>query len=133
MDIYFKQNQPGTIVGDDKSLRDSLTVSGAGMLDVVVRWLKEDQNYRVQLIGKASIEGPPEHNRELGERRALSVAAVLAHQGVGRMDDPPGLPAPCTRLLSGIYNCGDTMSSGAMSERDRQVRARLFIPPESHP
>jgi hypothetical protein len=130
LDIYFKQNQPGTIAGDDKTLRDSLTVSGAGTLDDVVTWLKKGSQFSVQLTGKASIEGPPDHNRELGEYRVYSVANALARLGLaGRIEDAPGLPAACPKLGEGIHNCGDSAASKTLNERDRQVRATLFIPP----
>jgi hypothetical protein len=131
-DIYFKQNQPSTIAGEDKALRDSLTVSGASTLDDVVAWLKRGSEFSVQLTGKASIEGPPAHNRELGEYRVYSVASALARAGLaGHIEDVPGLPATCPKLGDGIHNCGDTTASKTLSERDRQVRATLFIPPRN--
>jgi hypothetical protein len=130
LDIYFKQNQPGTIAGDDKTLRDSLTVSGAGTFDDLVTWLKKGSQFSVRLTGKASIEGPPAHNRELGEYRAYSVATALARLNLaGRIEDAPGLPAACPKLGEGIYNCGDTTASKTLTERARQVRATVFIPP----
>lgn len=128
LDIYFKQNQPSGIVSDDEALRNSLTASGAQTLAEVAAWLKRGSQFSVQLTGKASIEGPPAHNRELGEYRAYSVAAALQRLGLsGRIDDTPGLPGTCPKLADGIHNCGDTGASKAADPRDRQVRATLFV------
>ncbi len=130
MDIYFKQNMPAGVVSDGKALRDSLTPSGGMSLDGLVTWLKTGPQFSVQLTGKASIEGPPAHNRELGEYRARSVANALAQAGVGdRTADPPGLTAACPALEDGIHNCGDASASKKLDEKDRQVRATLFIMP----
>jgi len=128
LDIYFKQNQPSGIVSDDEALRNSLTASGAQTLGEVAAWLKRGSQFSVQLTGKASIEGPPAHNRELGEYRAYSVAAALQRLGLsGRIDDTPGLPGTCPKLADGVHNCGDTGASKAADPRDRQVRATLFV------
>lgn len=129
MDIYFKVNQPGSVVGE-KPLRDSLTTSGSATLDGVIAWLKQGTQFAVQLTGKASIEGPPAHNHDLGGYRASSVANALTRAGLaGRIADPPLLPAACPALEDGIHNCGDTTASKTIDEHDRQVRATLFIPP----
>lgn len=129
MDIYFKQNRPSAVVSGESALRESLTASGAAIFSSIVEWLKRGPQFSVQLTGKASIEGRPTHNLELGDYRARSVAAALTSEGIGvdRIADPPGLPAPCTRLEDGIHNCGDLLSSKTIDERDRQVRATLFI------
>jgi Domain of unknown function (DUF4157) len=128
LDMYFKQNLPGSIVDNDQALRDSLTASGAGTMDELAAWLKKGSQFSVQLTGKASIEGPPAHNRELGEYRAYSVAAALGRLGLaGRVEDSPMLPAACAKLADGIHNCGDTTAAKTADPRDRQVRATLFI------
>jgi hypothetical protein len=131
LDIYFKLNRPSSVVSDGKALRDSLTVSGGLSLDSLVTWLKTGPQFSVQLTGKASIEGPTAHNRELGENRARSVAKALAQAGIfaDRIADPPGLPTACPKLEDGIHNCGDSTASKQINERDRQVRATLFVPP----
>jgi outer membrane protein OmpA-like peptidoglycan-associated protein len=128
LDIYFKQNLPGSIAGDDQALRDSLTASGVGTMGELVAWLKTGPQFSVQLTGRASIEGPPAHNRELGEYRAYSVATALGRLGLGgRIEDPPALPAACAKLADGIHNCADTTAAKTADPRDRQVRATLFI------
>lgn len=130
MDIYFKLDRPGSVVSDQKALRDSLTAAGSVTLDGVVTWLKNGPQFKVQLTGKASIEGPAAHNRELGEYRVRSVAHALAEAGISadRLADPLLIPAACAKLEDGIHNCGDTTASKTIDERDRQVRATLFIP-----
>lgn len=129
MDIFFKQNRPGTVTGSGGALRDSLTPSGASAFESLVAWLKRGQQFSVQLTGKASVEGTSAHNRGLGEHRVRSVALALAGEGIGadRIADPPGLPSPCTKLEDGIRNCGDSLASKTVDARDREVRATLFI------
>jgi len=131
LDVHFKVNRPSSVVSDGKALRDSLTFTGGLTLDSLIRWLKTGPEFSVQLTGKASIEGPTAHNRELGEYRVRSVAKALAQAGIfaDRIADPPGLPAACPKLEDGIHNCGDSTASKPIDERDRQVRATLFIPP----
>lgn len=129
MDIYFKQNRPGAVTSSGGALRDSLTVSGASALDSLVAWMKRGPQFSVQLTGKASIEGKPAHNLELGEYRVRSVALALAREGIGadRITDPLGLPSPCSKLEDGIHNCGDSLASKTVDAGDREVRATLFI------
>ena len=130
--IHFKQAQPGSIVAGEKALRSSLTARGQGELDAVLNWLKRDPNSSAQLTGMASIEGTKILNNQLGINRARSVAYVLMSSGVNakRISDPPGLPAQCTEIGSGLHNCGDSMASGTLDENDRQVRVRLFTVPQ---
>ncbi len=82
----------------------------------------------------ASIEGPPEHNKELGENRARSVASALLRAGIGaaQIDDVPGKPNACPQLSFGIYNCGDSQAAKPANPNDRRVQARLFVRPKSN-
>jgi hypothetical protein len=102
------------------------------MFDQIVAWLKRDDASAVQLTGKASSEGPPPHNHELGEYRARSVAKALMQKGISgaRIMDPPNLPADCPRFDDGLHNCGDTGAAKPLDEKDRRVSALLFIVPE---
>ena len=102
------------------------------MLDQIVAWLKRDPSSAVQLTGKASSEGPPAHNRELGQWRAQSVANALMQKGISgvRIMDPPNLPADCPSFGDGLHNCGDVGAAKPVDEKDRQVLARLFIVPD---
>jgi hypothetical protein len=81
----------------------------------------------MQLIGKASPDGPEDYNLTLGSRRAQLVKAALIDAGIAesRLVDPTadGLDPACEKLGPGVANCGEL---GATSDRDRQVRARAF-------
>jgi hypothetical protein len=129
--IYFLQDRPGAVVGDDKGLRSSFAPGGGETFDQIVAWLKRPPEFSVQLTGKASSEGPPAHNRELGEYRARSVANALIQKGIGaaRIMDPPNLPAGCPSFSEGLHNCGDAGAAKPLDEKDRQVFALLFIAP----
>lgn len=99
--------------------------------DSIVAWLKRDPSFSVQLTGKASSEGAAEFNQKLGEYRARSMANALILKGISpaRIMDPPGVPEPCAAVADGIHNCGATGAPSPKDEKDRQVRARLFVPP----
>jgi hypothetical protein len=130
--IYFLQNRPAVVVADETALRRSFATGGGEMFDQIVAWLKRDDASAVQLTGKASSEGPPAHNHELGEYRARSVAKALMQKGISgaRIMDPPNLPADCPRFDDGLHNCGDTGAAKPLDEKDRRVTALLFIVPE---
>jgi hypothetical protein len=129
LSIHFKQNQPAATVTDETKLRSSLTSEGQSELDSVIAWLQRGAEFSTQLTGMASVEGPTEHNQQLGEHRARSVANALLLRGIGiaRISDPPGSADDCPALSSGIHNCGDIHASPATDPNDRQVRARMFI------
>lgn len=48
----------------------------------MARCLKADQSMKLAIAGNADERGPAEHNAELGEKRAMSVAQALTAQGV---------------------------------------------------
>jgi Domain of unknown function (DUF4157)/OmpA family len=129
--IYFMQNRPGAVAGDEKGLRSSFAPGGGEAFDQIVAWLKRGPEFSVQLTGKASSEGPPAHNHELGENRARSIANALIQKGISaaRIMDPPNLPADCPSFSAGLHNCGDAGAAKPLDEKDRQVFARLFIAP----
>lgn len=131
--VHFKVNEPGSPTSDDKTLQASLAPGGAGDLDMLIRWLRAGPEYAVQLTGMASVEGPQEFNKQLGENRVQSVARALLRAGVGaaQIDDVPGRAETCTRLSFGIYNCGDTRASKTVDPSDRRVQALLFARPKS--
>jgi outer membrane protein OmpA-like peptidoglycan-associated protein len=58
---------------------DSLPV-----LDEVVRALKENKGFRVQVEGHASSEGEDEHNQTLSEKRAEAVLDYLVAHGIAK-------------------------------------------------
>lgn len=58
---------------------DSLPV-----LDEVVRALKENKSFRVQIEGHASSEGGDEHNQTLSEQRAEAVLHYLVANGIAK-------------------------------------------------
>jgi outer membrane protein OmpA-like peptidoglycan-associated protein len=131
--IHFLVNQPGSVASDDKALKASLTPGGVTDLDMVIRWLQKGKEFGVQLTGMASFEGKKEHNQQLGENRARSVANALLRAGIGaeQIDDVPGRAETCTRLGLGIYNCGDTRAAKPVDPNDRRVEALLYVRPES--
>ena len=52
------------------------------MLDEVVRALKENKSFRVQIEGNADSTGTEEHNQALSENRAQAVLDYLVAHGV---------------------------------------------------
>lgn len=54
------------------------------VLDEVVRALKDNKNFRVQVEGHASSEGADDHNQTLSEARAQAVLDYLAAHGIER-------------------------------------------------
>jgi hypothetical protein len=87
-----------------------------------VAQLQANPDWKVQLTGKASPEGPSDYNFKLSIRRARMIEAALADRlGGARTGASPGssLPAGCQSIDTGIFACGEI---GATGESDRQVR-----------
>ncbi|WP_394829203.1 DUF4157 domain-containing protein [Pendulispora albinea] len=131
-EIFFRQDRPGP--GESASaLTSATTSSGKANFDELVRKLEADPARVVQLVGRASPEGPKDdpitYNRELGARRARMVAAALQSEGIAasRLADPSesDLRAECEPIDTGLVTCG---MAGATGEGDREVLARVFTP-----
>ena len=131
--IHFLLDQPAAPVANEAALRANLTAEGKSDLTRVIDWLIKFPQFGVQLTGMASIEGPTAHNMQLGEARARSVANVLVMRGIDphRITEPVGGKDDCPPVSAGIHNCGDSHASKTIDPNDRQVRARLFVLPES--
>jgi outer membrane protein OmpA-like peptidoglycan-associated protein len=54
------------------------------VLDEVVRALKENKSFRVQIEGNADSSGPEEHNQTLSENRAQAVLDYLVAHGISK-------------------------------------------------
>ena len=123
-EIFFHLDKPA--LGAPGDLDDSLTSEGRRNLDSLIQQLKDDSTLHVQLVGRASPEGTPEYNLDLGKRRAEMIAAALAAAGIdaSRIGDPPGqTPSGCVQVRSGLFTCGE---AGAQGPQDRQVTAKVF-------
>jgi hypothetical protein len=124
--IGFLRDKPAGGAAGSSSLPASMAGDGAGMLAGLIAQLQADPTLRVQLIGRASPEGTPEYNRDLGARRAEAVAEALVASGIAaaRITDPPvsDLKAECQNVRSGVVSCGEAGSTGPS---DRQVLARF--------
>jgi Domain of unknown function (DUF4157)/OmpA family len=130
--IHFKQGQPVAVVADEQALGATLSPGARADLDRVIAWLTRGPEFSVQLTGKASAEGPSDHNRQLGENRVRSIASALMRSGISasRIDDAPGHTEACSAVSIGMYNCGDSGAAKPFNAEDRQVRARLFAQPK---
>jgi hypothetical protein len=129
LEIFFRLDRP--FPGESGSaLKSAATPDGGASFDALVSAMIADTALFVQLVGRASPDGPADYNMTLGERRARMVAAALKSAGVSpnRIADPPvsGLEAECQVVSPGIVTCGE---AGATGERDRQVLGRLFNDP----
>lgn len=131
-ELFFHQDRPRP--GESASvMRSAMTSKGAANFDALVAKLKANPALVVQLVGRASPEGPrdnPEtYNRDLGERRARIVADALKAAGIpaSRLADPAesDLRGECEPVATGLVTCG---MAGATGETDRQVLARVFSP-----
>ena len=65
---------------------DQATLEDASfpVLDEVVRALKDNKSFRVQIEGNADSSGPEEHNQTLSENRAQAVLDYLVAHGVAK-------------------------------------------------
>jgi hypothetical protein len=126
-EIFFKLDRPRSGETKAGSLNTTATAEGLKNFKALVAELQADPELRMQLIGKASPDGPEDYNLTLGARRAQLVKAALIDAGISesRLVDPPtgGVGPGCEKLGPGVANCGEL---GATSDRDRQVRARVF-------
>ena len=126
-EIFFRLDRPRSGETKAGSLNTTATAEGLRNFKALVAELSADSALRVQLIGKASPDGPEDYNLALGARRAQLVKAALIDAGIAesRLVDPAadGLDPACEKLGPGVANCGEL---GATSDRDRQVRARAF-------
>jgi hypothetical protein len=126
-EIFFRLDRPRS--GETKAgfLNATATAEGLKNFKTLVAELQADPALRVQLIGKASPDGPEDYNLTLGARRAELVKAALLDAGISesQLVDPAadGPDPACEKLGPGVANCGEL---GATGSRDRQVRARVF-------
>lgn len=129
--VYFEQDKPGAAAKGEEGLRKSLTADGAKGLDLLVKELKENPTFKVQLTGKASSEGTPGYNLGLAGRRARLLADVLVAMGVdrSRITEPKDGGSECKKEEDGIHNCGETGAAKDPSANDRQVAAKVFAEP----
>lgn len=117
--LHFNQDQP--MVGWSKTeatLLRSLTSESKSAWSVLLEQLQGNLSLALQLVGKASPEGPETYNLDLAQRRAQLVMEVLVNNGVGRgriIDVAP----ECTLVETGVYACGEV---GAIGPEDRQVK-----------
>jgi outer membrane protein OmpA-like peptidoglycan-associated protein len=94
---------------------DEATLEDASfpVLDEVVRALKENKNFRVQVEGHTDSSGPDDHNQTLSERRAEAVLGYLVSHGIAK-----------ERLVSKGFASSvpvDTNTTAAGRENNRRV------------
>lgn len=126
-EIFFKFDRPWPGETKSSSLVVSATGNGLANFKSLVNEMKSDSELRVQLVGRASPEGPEPYNFKLAARRAKLVKSALVDAGIAdsRIVDPPGdtLDSGCKKMEPGLVNCGE---AGATGDLDRQVKARVF-------
>ncbi len=126
-EIFFRFDRPRTTETKASALKGCTTSKGYRNFEELVAQMKLDSTLRVQLVGKASPEGPYAYNLSLGARRAELAKAALVDMGISasRILDPPmGTIDPnCQKVEAGVFSCGEIGTSG---DDDRQVNARLF-------
>jgi hypothetical protein len=129
--VFFEFNEPGTAAKDEASLRKSLTSEGSKNFDLLVKELKDNPAFKVQLAGRASSEGPAWYNVGLAGRRARLVADVLVSLGIdrSRITEPADGGSGCKKVEDGIHNCGEAGAAEKTDPNDRQVRAQVFAGP----
>jgi hypothetical protein len=129
-EIFFRFDRPALSETGGAALARAATGEGMTNFQRLVSDLRADPTLRVQLVGRASAEGPEEYNLDLAARRARLVAQALIDAGIGedRIADPPQaeLRAECQSFDDGIVSCGE---AGATDASDRQVLARVFRNP----
>jgi hypothetical protein len=129
LEIFFQKDKPSAKAFSSAALGDNLTVEGNANFRELVAQLKGNPALKVQLVGKASPEGPEPYNLDLGKRRAELIADALLGEGIdsSRIANPPNndLRAECKPVRPGIFTCGE---AGASGPTDRQVLSRIFQP-----
>lgn len=113
----------------EATLLRSLTTASKSAWPVLLEQLKSNPSLVLQLVGKASPEGPEAYNLDLAQRRAQLVMEVLVDKGVGRgrlVDVAP----ECTQVETGIYACGEV---GAIGPEDRQVKVVFAMSKNANP
>lgn len=127
VEIYFNFDRPRPGESGRSAFASSATAEGLLNFAGLVDQLTDNPDFRVQLVGRASPEGEPPYNLNLGARRARMVRQALIDAGISgsRIIDPPtsSLESGCRPLGSGMATCGEIGSTG---DRDRQVYARVF-------
>jgi hypothetical protein len=134
-EILFTVDRPKP---GDNSLGSTLFRGDRSAFDSLVKQLKADTTMKVQLVGRASPEGPGDaeqraaYNQALGLRRAQLVKNELIKNGIGadRVADPPvqELRSECDLEGDGVITCGSAGSADPPDQADREVTARVFVP-----
>ncbi len=124
-DIQFKLNHP-TLEEMTAEPSAVLTESGIASLNLVLGMLA-DPSRDAELEGNASIEGAPDYNQQLSERRAQYIARLI---GAARVRDVPQRKHMCTSMGSGLYACGTLHAHGSVDPADRRVQVSMFTPPD---
>ncbi|UVT17581.1 MAG: DUF4157 domain-containing protein [Nitrospira sp.] len=118
--LHFDQDRPMSgWAKTEATLLRSLTTESKSVWPILLEQLQGNPSLALQLVGKASPEGPETYNLDLAQRRAQLVMEVLVDKGVGRgriVDVAP----ECTQVETGVYACGEV---GALGPEDRQVKA----------
>jgi hypothetical protein len=117
--LHFNLDQPaiGTATTEGTLLR-SITAASKPAWPDLVKQLQSNPTWKLQLVGKASPEGPSSYNFDLAKRRAQLVEQVLVDKGIERIRITDLAPE-CTRVETGVYSCGEV---GANDPADRQVK-----------
>jgi hypothetical protein len=128
LQIRFRFDRPAAAGG---TLADSLSGEGRTQFDALLAQLRADPALKVQLVGRASAEGPAAYNLALGRRRAALIAAALGREGIARdrVAEPPvdELDPACERSEAGVVSCGE-LRARPFAGADREVLARIFRP-----
>jgi hypothetical protein len=128
LQIRFRFDRPAAAGG---TLADSLSGEGRTQFDALLAQLRADPALKVQLVGRASAEGPAAYNLALGRRRAALIAAALGREGIARdrVAEPPvdELDPACERGEAGVVSCGE-LRARPFAGADREVLARIFRP-----
>lgn len=125
-DVLFEHDRP--TAGDGSG--SGMTPAGEASLKTIAGMLAADPTLQVRLVGHASSEGTAPQNLELSKRRAQTVNAGLAAQGLGARvmdfvggEDPPG----CSKLEFGVWACGASQASPDEARpEDRKVAVTLL-------
>ncbi len=126
--VHFNFDRPRVGEAGAGAVGASLTADGKANLASLVALLKQNTDWKVELVGRASPEGPDTYNMDLSTRRAQLLAQALrdalSREPVAAGPDA-GLTKGCQTVDSGIFACGEI---GAAGPEDRQVKAILFAP-----
>ena len=97
--------------------RSNLTPEGRQVVDTVAQAAKGDANVRIRLVGKADLTGTDPYNMALSHRRADTVKAQLAADGVaaGRVEE----------TWDGFRNPPVPTAKGVREPRNRVVEVTL--------